>query len=76
MEHKIKIIQLIKNKQICHVTLDELTLTLITLISTAMSRPYRTTSKAVIQKRSSFTPKLASANFHNFIILVMKARIQ
>lgn len=63
-------------KNVCLMTLVQLTLTLITLISTAMSRPYSTTSKAVIQKRRSRTPKLTSANFHNFIILVMKARIQ
>lgn len=52
------------------------TLTRMTLTSTAISRPYRTTSRAVIQNLRCCRPTLCSANFHNLMDFVMNARTQ
>lgn len=54
----------------------QLTLTLMTFISTASSIPYKTTSSPVRQNRSWENPTPLSQNFTNLMVLVMKAKVQ
>lgn len=52
------------------------TLTLMTLISTAIRSPYRTTNSAVMQNLRCLNLIPNSANFHSFMDLVMNAKTQ
>lgn len=53
-----------------------LTLTLMTLISTAIRSPYRTTNRAVMQNLRYFGPTWYSANFTSLMDFVMNANTQ